>query len=188
MKQTFTLRFGIIVALIFIVALSRLLPHPQNFTPLMAISLFGAAHFSYKWQAFMIPLAATWFSDIIINNVVYPNSGFIWFYQGFYWQYGSYVFTTILGLIILQKITVSRVIGGSLIAACLFFAISNFGVWIGSPLYPQNLNGLFACFAAGIPFFGGTVLGNLFYGCALFGIFQLLQSQFQVIKLPVESR
>jgi len=130
MKQTITLRFGIIALLIIIAALSRMLPHPYNFTPLMAISLFGAAHFSNKWQALLIPLLATWLSDLFINNVLYQSSEFVWVYEGFYWQYSTYFLTTVLGLFLLKKINVSRVLGSSLIAALLFFAVSNFGVWL----------------------------------------------------------
>jgi hypothetical protein len=187
MKQTITLRFGIIVALIFIAALSRILPHPSNFTPLMAISLFGAAYFSNKWQAILIPLIATWLSDLFINNAIYQPTGFVWIYEGFYWQYSTYFLTCIFGLFMLRKINVARVLGSSLIAAIMFFAVSNFGVWAGSTTYPQTVNGLLACFAAGIPFFGGTVIGNLFYSSALFGIFHLLQNRWEAIKLPFQS-
>jgi hypothetical protein len=87
----------------------------------------------------------------------------------------------------LRKINVARVLGSSLIAAIMFFAVSNFGVWAGSTTYPQTVNGLLACFAAGIPFFGGTVIGNLFYSSALFGIFHLLQNRWEAIKLPFQS-
>ncbi|MEY4217415.1 MAG: hypothetical protein RLZZ68_1871 [Bacteroidota bacterium] len=187
MKQTFTLRFGIIAALIFIAALSRVLPHPYNFTPLMAISLFGAAHFTRKWQAIVIPLVATWLSDLFINNVLYQSSDFVWIYQGFYWQYSTYLLTGILGLFMLRKVNVSRVFGSSLMAALLFFAVSNFGVWVGSMSYPHTLNGLLTCYAAGIPFLGGTVLGNVFYGAALFGLFHILQHRWDAIKLPLQS-
>ncbi|MFM7724340.1 MAG: DUF6580 family putative transport protein [Bacteroidota bacterium] len=186
MKQTITLRFGIIALLIIIAALSRMLPHPYNFTPLMAISLFGAAHFSNKWQALLIPLLATWLSDLFINNVIYQSPHFIWFYEGFYWQYSTYFMAIIIGFFMLNKVTVSRVVGSSLLTACLFFAVSNFGVWIGSPMYSQDVNGLLACYTAGIPFFGGTLLGNLFFCGALFGVFHVLQHRWDAIKLPLQ--
>lgn len=187
MKSSLTLRFGVLVTLILIAALSRVLPHPYNFTPLAAISLFGSAHFARTWQALLIPLASTWLSDLFINNVVYHSNNFVWFYQGFYWQYATYFLTVLLGLLLLRKPTVVRVIGSGVVAACLFFAISNFGVWLGSPMYPQDLRGLLTCYVAGIPFFGGTVLGNLFYCGALFGLFQLLQNRWEAINLPIGS-
>lgn len=188
MKKTFTLRFGVIAALIFIAALSRMLPHPYNFTPLMAISLFGAAHFSNKWQALLIPLLAAWLSDLFINNVLYQTSEFVWIYEGFYWQYSTYLLTGILGLFMLKKINVSRVLGSSLIAALLFYIVSNFGVWAGSTTYPHTMTGLLECYTAGIPFFRGTLLGNLFYSGALFGILYGLQHRFEVIRLPQNTK
>ena len=36
----------VLAALIFVAALSRLLPHPPNFSPVEAIALFGGAFFA----------------------------------------------------------------------------------------------------------------------------------------------
>ena len=85
------IRFGVLVAIILVAAFSRMIPHPFNFSPLGAIGLFGAAHFSKKWQALIIPVAAAFLSDIFINNVIYAAyyPSFTWFAEGFYWQYGS---------------------------------------------------------------------------------------------------
>ncbi|MCS6819386.1 MAG: hypothetical protein NZ522_05490, partial [Chitinophagales bacterium] len=88
MRETINLRFGLLALLIFVAAFSRILPHMPNFSPLGAIGLFGAAYFTRRWQAFLVPILATWLSDLYINNVIYneyyPN--FTWFYEGFYWQ------------------------------------------------------------------------------------------------------
>ena len=187
MKTTFTLRLGVIIALVFIAALSRIIPHPYNFTPLSAIALFGAAHFKRDWQVIFIPIVATWLSDLFINNVLYQSSSFVWVYQGFYWQYGAYILIALLGRKALTRITVSRVLLSSIGAAGVFFLVSNFGVWAGSPMYPQTFSGLATCYAAGLPFFGGTLFGNLFYGVALFGIFHLLEQNWEGIKVTVRS-
>jgi hypothetical protein len=81
-------RFSVLTALILLCAFSRIFPHMPNFSPLGAICLFGAAYFTKKWQAFFIPITATWLSDLFINNVIYAEyyPKFTWFYQGFYWQ------------------------------------------------------------------------------------------------------
>lgn len=187
MKPTFSLRLGVLLGLVFIASLSRIIPHPYNFTPLSAIALFGAAHFKKGWQVVVIPILATWLSDLFINNVIYDSLDFVWFYQGFYWQYGAYVLVALLGRSTLQKVTVSRVLFGSLGAAIIFFLLSNFGVWVGSPMYPQTFSGLITCYAAGIPFFGGTLFGNLFYSVALFGVFHLFEQNWEGIKASVRS-
>lgn len=160
-----------------------------NFSPLGAIGLFGAAHFSKKWQAFLIPIAATWLSDLFINNVIYAQyyPSFTWFYDGFYWQYGTYLLITLAGIFIFKKINTQRVLAGALTSTALFFLITNFGCFPGNPSYPQNISGLMACYAAGIPFLKGTFLGDLFYSGVLFGTFALLQQRFSVLR-PSHSK
>src|SRR5690625_7341861 len=65
--------FAIITAIILFAALSRLLPHPTNFTPVAALILFGAAYFTNKKWALIIPLTAIWLSDLLLNNIVYST-------------------------------------------------------------------------------------------------------------------
>jgi hypothetical protein len=184
-EQKINLRFSLLTALILLCAFSRIIPHIPNFSPLGAIGLFGAAHFSKKWQAFLIPIAATWLSDLFINNVIYAQyyPKFTWFYEGFYWQYGSYLIITLTGLGILNKINIPKVLTGTLASTAIFFLVSNFGCWIGSTTYPQNFGGLITCYAAGIPFLKGTLLGDLFYSGVLFGTFALAQYKFPVLRL-----
>ena len=186
MKNIFTPRFAFITAIIILAAFSRMIPHMQNFSPLGAIGLFGAAHFSKKWQAFLIPIAATWLSDLFINNVIYGqyNPGFVWFYEGFYWQYGSYLLITLAAIFIFNKVNTTKIIIGALSSTAIFFLISNAGCMVGNPAYPQNFGGLMSCYAAGIPFLKGTLLGDLFYSGVLFGSFYFAQRR---IPLLVKS-
>ncbi len=181
------LQFGLVTLFVLLAAFSRCLPHIWNFSPICAIGLFGAAHFDKQWKALLIPLAATWLSDLFINNVLFKQffPTFTWFYGGFYWQYGTYLLIGLMGYFLFNhKVTVSKVLGGSVIAAILFFLISNFGVWAGSNMYPHNFSGLMMSYAAGIPFFGGSLGGNLFYSTVFFGGYYLLQKQFSVLRLP----
>jgi hypothetical protein len=186
-NQKINIRISVLVAIILLAAFSRLIPHMPNFSPLGAIGLFGAAHFAKKWQAFFIPIAATWLSDLFINNVVYAQyyPEFTWFYSGFYWQYGSYLLIALAGIFIFNKINPQRVIAGALTSTAIFFLVSNFGCWIGSTTYSQNFGGLMTCYVAGIPFLKGTLLGDLFYSGVLFGIFALLQQRFPVLRLKL---
>ena len=182
------LRTGILVAIIFLAAFSRLIPHLPNFSPLGAIGLFGAAYFSKKWQALFLPIAATWLSDLFINNVVYAQyyPKFTWFYEGFYWQYGSYLLIALAGFLIFKKVKTSTVLMGALASTTIFYLVSNLGCWIGSTVYAQNFGGLMTCYAAGIPFIKGTLLGDLFYSGVLFGSFALMQQRFPVLKLTTK--
>lgn len=185
MKEKINLRFSVLCAMIALAAFSRIIPHMPNFSPLGAIGLFGAAYFAKKWQAFFIPIAATWLSDLFINNILYAEyySGFAWFYKGFYWQYGSYLLITLIGILLLRKINPQRIIFATLVSTAVFFLVSNFGCWLGSKTYPQNLNGLMLCYASGIPYLKGTLLGDLFYSGVMFGTFAWAQKQFPVLRL-----
>lgn len=168
-KQSLSLKWAI--GFVIIAALARILPHPVNFTPLGAMALFGAASISRKWIAVLLPLAAFWISDLFLNNVVYSMyyEGFVWFTPGYIWMYSGMILTSIIGLGILKKVNVRRVVGASLSSSVIFFLLSNFGVWLGSTLYPQTLSGLVACYVAGLAFLQNSLAGDLFFSAALFG-------------------
>lgn len=180
------LQFWVLVVIILLAAFSRLVPHMPNFSPLGAIALFGAAHFAKKWQAVLIPILATWLSDLFLNNVVYAAyfPEFTWFYPGFYWQYGSYLLIVLWGMGVFNKINAFRTLIGALGASLIFFIVSNFGVWAGGSIYPPTWEGLLACYVAAIPFFKGTLYGDLFFTIVLFGGYYLLQRKVEWLKLP----
>lgn len=182
-SQKVNLRFGILTAIIIAAAFSRIIPHMPNFSPLGAIGIFGAAHFSKKWQALFIPLAATWLSDLFINNIIYAKyyPTFTLFAQGFYWQYAAYILIVIAGFFIMKKVNPKTVLFGALASSAIFFLVSNFGCWPGST-YPQNFTGLMQCYTAGLPFIQGTILGDLFYCGVLFGGFALIQKQVPMLR------
>ena len=184
MNTKINLRFSVLTALILLAAFSRIIPHPTNFSPLGAIALFGAAHFSKKWQVLVIPIAATWLSDLFINNVIYAAyyPTFTLFYEGFYWQYLSYILIALVAMPIFKKVTKERVLFGALSSTVIFFLLSNVGCWVGNSFYPQNFMGLMSCYAAGIPFLKGTILGDLFYSLVLFGGFAFAQYKLPVLK------
>jgi len=177
----------IIVALILAAAASRMIPHPYNFAPMSAMALFGAAHFGRKAWAFGIPLLATWLSDLFLNNVVYNHyqDGFVWLYDGWYWPYGTFALIALLGMITLRRITVPRIIGSSLGASAIFFLITNLACWPGNAMYAQDFGGLMACYAAGLPFLGGTVLGDFAYSGLLFGSFAVLQQRYPALRAAI---
>lgn len=172
------IRTATLATIILLTALSRLLPHPYNFTPIAALALFGAATFERKWLGLIVPLAAMLLSDL-----------FIGFHGGMLSVYTAFTMIWLLGLAMLQKITVSRVIVTSLLSSTLFFLVTNFAVWYGSKYYPQTPQGLLACYAAGLAFFNGqsfflnAVLGDLTFSTVLFGAYSLLQRQFPVLRL-----
>jgi hypothetical protein len=168
----------IISGLILVAALSRLLPHAPNFTPVGATALFGAAYFTEKYWALIIPFIALWVSDLILNNIVYAEyyEGFVWFTSGFAWIIGAFALITLFGMGFLKKIKPMNLLASSLVASALFFLITNFGVWMSGVMYPKTGAGLMATYAAGVPFFWNTLAGDLFYVSVLFGVYEFVKS------------
>lgn len=180
MKNATIIRNPWLVAagLILAAAMSRLLPHPYNFTPLGGMALFAGAVFRKQWFAFLVPFIALWISDLVLNNLVYGHlfESFSWF--GSLGTYVGFAGIFILGRLLITQVSPGRVLLTSILGSLLFFLISNGMVWaqgfMGYPsLYPLDLTGLMMSYAAGIPFFGGTLAGDLFYNTALFGAWYL---------------
>ena len=183
-KQKVNLHFGIITVFILLAALSRLLPHPPNFTPIGGMALFGAAYFSKKYWSFLIPFAALWISDLFLNNIVYANmypdyyTGFVWFTQGGAWIYGAFALIILLGMLTLRNIKTQNIVLSSVAASTIFFVLTNIGVWLGSGMYAKTWAGLTTCFSMAIPYFWNTLGGDLFFSAVLFGGYALVQSRF----------
>jgi hypothetical protein len=121
---------------------------------------------------------------LFINNVIYAAyyPEFTWFYEGFYWQYISYILIALLAIPLFTKVSKERILIASLGSTTIFFLISNVGCLVGNANYSQNFMGLMNCYAAGIPFIKGTLLGDLFYSAVLFGSFAFAQFKLPVLK------
>jgi hypothetical protein len=167
-----------LAAMIALAALSRLLPHPPNFSPVEAMALFGGAYFANRAWALLVPLMAMLLSDIALGLTM---GGEYWSYvatsMSFWSVHLCIALSTVLGFGLRGKVGGGNVLAYSLIGSILFFVITNFTTWLGSTMYPQTGAGLVAAYVAGIPFFKWTVLGTLFYSALLFGGFALLRRQ-----------
>ena len=189
MKSQMHSRLILLTALILIAAFGRIIPHPYNMSPIAAMGLLGSAYFSRKWMALLIPFLATWLSDLFINNMIYPElfDGFTWFYAGSAWVYGSYALIIMMGYILLNTVTIARIASSSILATSLFFIITNFGAWIGNPMYPQTFEGLMMSYAAGLPFLQGSFVGDLMYSGILFGGFALAGKTLNIAIVKTEQ-
>ncbi|MFO7526540.1 MAG: DUF6580 family putative transport protein [Ignavibacteriaceae bacterium] len=166
-------RFLLLTGMILIAAIVRLLPHPPNFAPIAAMALFGGAYFNRKVFAFAIPLAALFLTDL-----------FLGFHNTMWAVYLSFVVIVGLGMVILKKKSVVKIILASVSASVLFFILTNFAFWATDTLYPTTLTGLAACYTAAIPFFHNTVIGDLFFTGAMFGLFELAKVKFpQLVRV-----
>lgn len=174
------LRFAVITAIVLTLALSRLLPHPFNFSPVAALALFGGARYSNRWAAYLVPLVALWVSDLFLNYAFFGS--FVPFYQGAFFTYFAFALIVLLGSLALKKLSVKNLLFTSLSASLLFFVVSNFGVWISGMMYPLTSQGIVACYTAAIPFFRNTLAGDLVYSFAIFYSFAFAQSRLPQLR------
>lgn len=163
-------RFLAVTGIIILAAFSRLIPHLPNFTAVSAAALFGAAFYNKKYTALLVPVIILFITDAIIG-----------FYPGMGWVYANFILVAVIGLLMLQKMTVTRVIGASLLASVSFYALTNFGMWIAGTLYPHTFSGLVDCYVAAIPFSRYETMGTLFYSAVMFGSYYLAQRRFPVL-------
>jgi len=151
--------------LVLAAALSRLIPHPANFTPIAAMALAGGVYFEKRYS-FIIPLAALLISDI-----------FIGFHNTMIFVYGSFILIGFLGLWLKSHKQIMPIFGVTLLSSILFFIITNFGVWItgGGWFYPKTWQGLIECYTLAIPFFKNSLIGDMVYTVVLFGLFEIYE-------------
>lgn len=153
--------------LVFATALARIVPHPWNFTPLVATALFGGARLGGSWWALVTPLVALAIGDAALGLFPYPGMG---------WVYGATLAIAFGGRFALRdraRASWAKTLGATLVAGALFFFVTNFGVWTAGHLYTHTLDGLATCFVAALPFYGNQIAGDLVFAGALFGFYEL---------------
>jgi hypothetical protein len=160
-----------LLAIILAAAMSRVMPHPVNVAPITAIALFAGAHFSDRRLAFGVPLMAMLASDVMIG-----------FYSGMWVTYLAFALTVCIGMKLKGRVRPMPVAAASVAGSVLFFLVTNFALWPGHTLYPHTLEGIVQSYAAALPFFQNSLLGDLFYTTLLFGGFALAERRFAPLK------
>ncbi|HZH43918.1 MAG TPA: DUF6580 family putative transport protein [Lysobacter sp.] len=172
----------VLAGLILLAALSRVVPHPPNFSPVEAVALFGGAYFARRSWAIAVPLVAMLIADVVLAAVMGDTYASYLFGRNQLLVYACLALSTVMGFGLRGRVSGGRLLGYSLAGSVLFFLVTNFGVWLNFSLYPKTLDGLIACYVAGLPFFQWTVLGTLFYAAVLFGGFALLRQRVPALR------
>lgn len=161
-------RFFAVLGFICLGVASRFFPHPPNFTAINAIALFGVCALGSLRISLVTVLTAMLLSDLAIG--LHSTILFVYLGFGLVVCMGHWLRSCRLPILLIAS-------------SMLFFAITNFGVWLIDPLYPRTFSGLGACYLAAIPFLGNQILGDLTYGFALFGVFSFVERLAPVIRL-----
>lgn len=150
-----------VLVLVLIAGISRLIPHPWNFTAVGAMALFAGARMNNKVWAFIAPFLALLWTDLVIGTHI-----------TMFYVYAAVALTTVLGF--WAKDSWVKIGTSALVSSCLFFLITNFGVWM-TGMYAPTFQGLMESYVMAVPFFHYQVAGDLFYTAVLFGAYQLIQ-------------
>jgi hypothetical protein len=162
------------IGMVVLGACARLLPHPWNFTPMMAIGLFAGAYARKISTGILATMSALVLSDAIMG-----------FYSGFWFVYAATLVPVLLGRFIRSRSGVGTIVATALGSSVSFFLITNFMVWATGSLYPHTSAGLTASYVAGIPFYQNQLLGDAFYTLAMFGGYAVLSRFLQPAQQTV---
>jgi len=139
--------FKISIIIFLTLSASRFIPHPPNFTSLLALSFYVPALLGLRY----LPI-------LIISFAI--TDLFIGFHNTMIFTWGSVILIALISNYF--KISIFRRIFGSLLGALIFFVVTNFGVWsLGS--YGYSVEGLINCYFLAIPFFAYSVISTFMF-------------------------
>ena len=133
------------------ILVTRLIPHPPNFTSTLALAFYLPVLFGVKF--IIVAMVAFILSDLIIGM-----------HQLIFFTWASLLLIGYLSKFF--KKAYFRSIGITM-SCILFFIISNFGVWIFSDLYTMNMQGFIACYTMAIPFLQNSLIGTIIFSLVI---------------------
>ena len=145
------------ISLILILVFARVMPHPPNFTPIIAVGIMSG----YLFKNIYLSLTTVLVSMLLAD-------AFIGFYEHMFFVYLSLLLIAIVFYKISKKINYKNLFIFSFFGSVFFFIISNFGLWIIGNLYERNMAGLIECYFMAIPFFKNTLISTLIFSYAAF--------------------
>ena len=156
------------IVMVVLGACARLVPHPWNFTPMMAIGLFAGSHARKVGTGVLATLLVLALSAAVLG-----------FYSGFWYVYAAALIPVFLGKVIRDRRGAGVIAAAAFASSLSFFVITHFMVWATGNMYPHTIGGLSACFLAGIPFYRNQILGDAFYATVIFGGYALIHRSYQ---------
>ena len=157
---------SIALFIIALLALSRIIPHPPNFTPVLGMAVFSGAVISKRLMAYLIPLMAMLLSDLYIG-----------FHASMPIIYFSLAVCVLIGTFIEARVSILNSFLSISLGVLVFFLITNFMVWYGSGMYESSISGLMTCYFMGLPFVQNTFISSLLYGMGAFLIYDIVNKR-----------
>ena len=157
------------ISLILILVFSRLIPHPPNFTPVIAVAIMGSYFFRNIYFCFATLLASMFLADIILG-----------FYENMIFVYLSLLIVALSMYSFSKKINFKNLFAFGFFGSVIFFLVSNFGFWLLSDLYSKDFSGLIQAYIMGIPFFKNTLISTLIFSYASLIVYKTSNKYFVV--------
>ena len=140
-------KLNICLGIFLALAISRFIPHPPNFTSLIALSFYIPVLFGRKYiPAIIVSFTVT---DLIIG-----------FHAVTFFTWGSVLLIGLMSNYFSGMIL--KRLSGALFGAVIFFIVTNFGIWI-SGIYGYTLNGFITCYTLAIPFFAYSIISTIVF-------------------------
>jgi hypothetical protein len=149
-----------IISLIILIIISRIIPHPHNFTPIISFAIMGSWLFQNQMKTIILTFIIMVTSDLILG-----------FYENIFYVYAALLFI-ILSFAKNKKYNYQNLILKGFLGSLIFFVLTNFCVWIFEDIYPKTLSGIFSCFIYAIPFFKNTLISTVMFNYIIFYIFK----------------
>ena len=148
------------ISIFLALAMSRFIPHPPNFTSLLALSFYVPVLFGLRYLPVLL-------ISFVITDLV------IGYHSGTHWTWGSVLVIGLMSQYFSKNINLRLV--GSLFGATIFFLITNFGVWT-SGMYSLTVNGLIECYTLAIPFFTYSLISTILFSL-------LIETGYKIYKI-----
>ena len=149
------------ICLILILTFSRLIPHPWNFTPVLAVGIFSGFYFKQFYLGLFIVIFSMFLGDLYLG-----------FHGTMFFTYIALAIAVLLGHFIKHFKFIEILLGGLASSVC-FFIVTNFGAWLVLDMYEKNLAGLLKSYVLAIPFFHNTLISTFLYLLLLKIFFEL---------------
>jgi hypothetical protein len=159
------------IGLTILSALGRLLPHVPNVTPLGGSCLFAGSRVG-GWLAYLLPLAVMAATDPLVGGYTWTSLA----------VYGCFLINVLIGRTLVRTVTPIRVGGAAFLCSAQFFILTNFATWLEGTFthslwHHPGLTGLMTTYALGLPYWGATLAGDLFFSAAVFVMYELASRQ-----------
>ena len=156
--------FYIFLGIFFSVAITRFIPHPPNFTSLLALSFYVPALLGIRYLTILLISFAV--TDFIIG-----------YHFNTHWTWGSVLLIGLMSVFFKKSFTWR--VSGALIGAIIFFLITNFGVWITGQ-HGLNFLSLKTTYILAIPFFTNSLMSTMLFSF-------LIEAGYKIFRIKLKT-